>query len=200
MCSMKWFVVVAGFLAVMAVNFSTVRAADPKQSVAQGQVAEQKQSGEQKQPQDQDRWRFTFHNGEWWYWLPTNRWVFWRDHRWNDFNPKTYTAPVSSGTAETRQNGTTSRDGTNGSDIRPFYGHAQSTLDRRPLEANNEVGPFYGHALPNEVFGPCGVSAISGRFTVMPSIQSAIERQRWIIGNRLSAHRLRSVRRGVVTS
>ena len=39
------------------------------------------------------------------------------------------------------------------SDIRPFYGHAISNLDRRTLEANNEVGPFYGHALPSEVFG-----------------------------------------------
>ena len=38
-------------------------------------------------------WRYTFHNGEWWYWLPTSRWVYWRDNRWNAYDPKTYAYP-----------------------------------------------------------------------------------------------------------
>ena len=41
----------------------------------------------------------------------------------------------------------------NGSEIRPFYGHSVSDLDRRPLEANNETGPFYGRALPSDILG-----------------------------------------------
>ena len=94
------------------------------------------------------------HNGEWWYWLPAGRWVYWRDNRWNDYDPKTFTGPVSSGVVATSRAGSSqgSQAAAN-SDIRPFYGHAQSSLDRRPLEEDNEVGPFYGHALPSEVFG-----------------------------------------------
>ena len=51
-------------------------------------------------------------------------------------------------------------------DNRPFYGHALSDIDRRPLVRNEEVGPFYGHALPSEVLWPlaCAVGLIA-RFT-----------------------------------
>jgi hypothetical protein len=131
--------------AVIVLGFSVVQAAEQKQA------DDQKQTTDQKQSQGQDQWRYTFHNGEWWYWLPTNRWVYWRDSRWNAYDPKTFTYPNASGVVAT---GSTygSRAATD-SDIRPFYGHALSGLDRRPLETNNEVGPFYGHALPSEVFG-----------------------------------------------
>jgi hypothetical protein len=141
-------VVVASFLAVRALGLSAVQAAEQKQA------ADQKQTTTQKPGQGQDQWRYTFHNGEWWYWLPASRWVYWRDNRWNDYNPKTFVFLNSSGVLATNQTGSNYGSRTaNDSDIRPFYGHAQSDLDRRPLEANNEVGPFYGHALPNEVFG-----------------------------------------------
>jgi hypothetical protein len=155
MRSMRRLVVVASFLALAGLGLSAVLAADSKQSAGQGQVVQQKQSDHQKQGPTQDRWRYTFHNGEWWYWLPTDRWVYWRNDRWNDYDPKAYTAPVSPGGSVASRTGST--DGSravNDSDIRPFYGHAVSNLDRRTLEENNEVGPFYGHALPSEVFGP----------------------------------------------
>ncbi len=31
-----------------------------------------------------DAWRYKQHNGQWWYWLPSNRWVVWTDGRWMD--------------------------------------------------------------------------------------------------------------------
>jgi hypothetical protein len=112
------------------------------------------QAAEQRAKQDQDQWRYTFHNGEWWYWLPANRWVYWRDSRWNDYDPQTFT--YSSGVRIMPAGQITSSNGAqtelNG-DIRPYYGHAEAGLDRRPLERNGEVGPFYGHTLPSEVFG-----------------------------------------------
>jgi hypothetical protein len=147
--------VVAGLLVVVAVDVSAVRAADQTQPAVQGKATQQKQASDQKQAPAQDQWRYTLHKGEWWYWLPASRWVYWRDSRWNNYDPKTFIAPSSSALVATGRTGST--DGSpavSNSDIRPFYGHAGSNLDRRPLEPNNEVGPFYGHALPNEVFGP----------------------------------------------
>ncbi len=132
--------VVASLFAVANIGFSATQAA------------------EQQPAQRQDQWRYTFHNGEWWYWLPAGRWVYWRDNRWNDFNPKAYIAPKSPGPATASGGGSSvanrSAAAPAASDTRPFYGHALSSLDRRPLEEDSEVGPFYGHALPTEVFGP----------------------------------------------
>ena len=92
------------------------------------------------------------HNGEWWYWLPENRWVFCRDNAWNNYNPKTCTSRNSSGGIATNFAGSGNSSG-DASDVRLFYGHAISNLDRRPVETDNEVGPFYGHVLPSEILG-----------------------------------------------
>ena len=157
MLSMTRFAIVASILAIGQLGLSAVSVAD--------------QTTKQGQPQ----WRYTFHNGEWWYWLPTARWVYWRDNQWNDYNPQTYTSirssrfipagrtvvqadnvviPNSGAVIPNSSAGSTGgSEAAANSDIRPFYGHSQSTLDRRTLDENGEVGPFYGHALPNEVFG-----------------------------------------------
>ena len=128
------FLLVVNVLACMEFCLSTAQAAEPAQT------------------KNQNQWRYVLHNGEWWYWLPENRWVYWRDNKWNDYNRQTYTSPNSSGgiAANLAVSGNRAVDA---SDIRPFYGHALSNLDRRPVEADNEVGPFYGHVLPSEIFG-----------------------------------------------
>ena len=148
-------VAVASFLAVSAFAFSTVQAADQKPAASQKQTTTQKLTTNQRQSQRQDRWRYTFYNGEWWYWLPTNKWVYRRGSRWNAYDPKTFTYPSLPGPVASNSYGSTYRtQGVRDLDNRPFYGHALSALDRRPLETNEEVGPFYGHALPSEFFGP----------------------------------------------
>jgi hypothetical protein len=134
MRSVIQFVLMAGVFALTEIGLSSAYAA------------------EQEQPKSQNQWRYVMHNGEWWYWMPDNRWVYWRDNKWNNYNSQTYLANkarliygADSGSRNVNQ-------ARSDSDIRPFYGHAQSNLDRRPLESE-EVGPFYGHTLPNEVFG-----------------------------------------------
>lgn len=41
-----------------------------------------------------NQWRFRYHRGTWWYWLPSSRWVYWRNGTWIDFDPATYVPPV----------------------------------------------------------------------------------------------------------
>ncbi len=160
-------------LIAAAVVFAVAEMGLPAAQAAE-QKAKQEQSAKQD-TQDQQQWRFTFHNGEWWYWLPTNQWVYWRNNRWNDYDPQTFIANSAASVVPTGRISSTDAGQANlNSDIRPFYGHSQSQLDRRPLEENGEVGPFYGHALPSEVFGPGRVRAASGPITVTLSLPRAI--------------------------
>ncbi len=145
-------IVAAGVFSVLGLGILAAQAAEQKPSSEQAQVAGQKSAASQSQAQE--RWRYKYYNGEWWYWLPANRWVYWRGTRWNNYDPKTFTRPRSvvvspNGPGVAGYAGPTIGD----SDVRPFYGHAESALDRRVLTPNAEVGPFYGHALPSEVFG-----------------------------------------------
>jgi len=39
-----------------------------------------------------DRWRFKQHQGLWWYWLPTNQWVYRVNDRWVPYEPESYAA------------------------------------------------------------------------------------------------------------
>lgn len=34
-------------------------------------------------------WRYRQHRGAWWYWLPSNRWVYWSNGAWVDYVPGT---------------------------------------------------------------------------------------------------------------
>ncbi len=34
-----------------------------------------------------DRSRYRWHQGRWWYWLPSERWVFWSKDHWEDYLP-----------------------------------------------------------------------------------------------------------------
>ena len=37
-----------------------------------------------------NRWRYSFHNGHWWYYRDGGRWAYWNGHEWRDFEPKRY--------------------------------------------------------------------------------------------------------------
>ena len=36
---------------------------------------------------DDIQWRYKYYNGVWWYWLPENRWMYWSNNAWQDYNP-----------------------------------------------------------------------------------------------------------------
>jgi hypothetical protein len=38
-------------------------------------------------PQSSESWRYRRHNGQWWYWLPSEKWVYWTGDRWNAYEP-----------------------------------------------------------------------------------------------------------------
>lgn len=37
-----------------------------------------------------NRWRYSFHNGHWWYYRDGNRWAYWNGAGWRDYEPKSY--------------------------------------------------------------------------------------------------------------
>jgi hypothetical protein len=41
-----------------------------------------------------ENWRFRNYNGTWWYWMPSNRWVYWSNGAWVDFVPTTQPSTV----------------------------------------------------------------------------------------------------------
>ncbi len=158
---------VVNILALLELGVSAAQAADKAAD----------KTADKPQAQSQNQWRFTFHNGEWWYWLPENHWVYWRNNKWNDYNPRTFTSINSSGLMPAgRSAWNYGSQAVTDSDNRPFYGHSLSTLDRRPLEENEETGPFYGHALPSEVFGPCAQAARTVHSTVRHFILLSLAR------------------------
>ena len=38
-------------------------------------------------PSTGESWRFRWHQGQWWYWQPSNRWVYWSNDQWNSYEP-----------------------------------------------------------------------------------------------------------------
>jgi hypothetical protein len=55
----------------------------PDSAAATGQTAgAEKSQGE--------TWRYRKHQGLWWYWLPSNKWVYWTDGRWVPYEPQSY--------------------------------------------------------------------------------------------------------------
>jgi hypothetical protein len=135
MRSLTCLVIVAGALAVAGFAFATVQAA------------------EQRAAPSQDPSRYTFHNGEWWYWLPAGRWVYWRNDQWNNYDPKTFTYNNSAAVATDALPSGSANGAMPDADTYPFYGRVVADPDRRSLQPNSEVGPFYGRVLPNEFIG-----------------------------------------------
>lgn len=40
------------------------------------------------------KWRYKWHNGQWWYWSPDERWMIWDRNSWTIYDPATYQAPA----------------------------------------------------------------------------------------------------------
>jgi hypothetical protein len=37
-----------------------------------------------------DKWRYKQHLGLWWYWLPSNSWVYWHDGKWMPYDADSF--------------------------------------------------------------------------------------------------------------
>lgn len=37
-----------------------------------------------------NRWRYSFHNGHWWYYRDAGRWAYWTGLKWLDYQPNSY--------------------------------------------------------------------------------------------------------------
>jgi hypothetical protein len=48
------------------------------------------QPGMNQQSAAGDSWRFQRYNNEWWYWMPGNYWMFYRDNNWSRYDPNTF--------------------------------------------------------------------------------------------------------------
>ncbi len=40
------------------------------------------------------KWRYKWHNGQWWYWSPDERWMIWDKNSWSVYDAATYQAPA----------------------------------------------------------------------------------------------------------
>ena len=145
----------AGFLLVAGMVLSVGPAAAPHATAA-----------EAKATSGADAWRFVWFQGRWWYWLPDNRWVYWQNDCWNRYpcvvtvqtrSSREPAGPVTgAGTGQTMAGG----GGTSGTrdEVRPFYGHAESSILYGSSDGQDEIGPFYGRTVPRRSVGFGGSS------------------------------------------
>lgn len=105
-----------------------------------------------KKAEDANSWRYVWHNQQWWYWLPENRWVFWQVNRWNDYVAPAVTSAVVQAQAVTSAADCREIASRDPDETGPFYGHAQSGFFN-VTSSQDEIGPFYGHAMSHGVFG-----------------------------------------------
>jgi hypothetical protein len=65
-------------------------ARDSRQEMRQDLRNERREERQANRDNDPNRWRFVLHNGEWWYWMPDNYWMYYRNNNWTRFDPYAY--------------------------------------------------------------------------------------------------------------
>lgn len=86
-----------------------------------------------------DQWRFRWHNNNWWYWTPENRWVYRNGNEWTNYEPAVTAVP----------------------DIRyssqPAFGYYQSSPNGyypAPYRYSTGYGGYYAPAYQGGYYGP----------------------------------------------
>ncbi len=77
-----------GLVAVARANAeepATPQPAEPAPSAASADS-----QTDQTPTQGGEKWRYRQHQGMWWYWLPSEKWVYWSDGKWVNYDPETY--------------------------------------------------------------------------------------------------------------
>ena len=81
-------------LAALKAQVGKLEQAAAKRQAAQGQAA-QDQAGSKAVPAvavSDNHWRFKYHQGRWWYWMPEEHWVYWSSSRWVRYSRPTAAA------------------------------------------------------------------------------------------------------------
>lgn len=115
-------------------------------------------AAEQKQAQNPEMWRYTFHNGQWWYWLPEARWVYWQNNRWNNYTPPANRlaarVPANTDACNIIASTPCILCGFEAAQSQPGYARtilgvpnlADAQLSAMDYDESSDVGPFYGHS------------------------------------------------------
>src|SRR6185312_12325014 len=45
-------------------------------------------------PAKSDAWRYAYHQGRWWYWQPSNSWVYYQDRRWIAYDARSAASAI----------------------------------------------------------------------------------------------------------
>jgi hypothetical protein len=79
--------------------------------------------------QSGDQWRYRWHNNNWWYWTPENRWVYRNGNEWTNYEPAVTAVPDASYSSQ------------------PAYGYYQSSPNgyySAPYRYSTGYGGYYG--------------------------------------------------------
>lgn len=81
--------IIVGF----ATSVSAAQAADAESaSLAQATKLNERAAVQSNASPPGESWRYRRHNGQWWYWLPSEKWVVWTGDRWTAYKAQTYSA------------------------------------------------------------------------------------------------------------
>lgn len=99
---------------------------------------------------DDKSWRYRWHNGRWWYWMPNRSWVIWDGNQWlnqADFNAQyqaRYTGPRFRGYSQPYYNDGRYSTGYRGN-YQPYYNGYRGNYYGPGYNNNNYYGPGYGN-------------------------------------------------------
>ncbi|MHB8899248.1 MAG: hypothetical protein ACYC6Y_10925 [Thermoguttaceae bacterium] len=93
-----------------------------------------------------DQWRYRWHNNNWWYWTPANRWVYRNGDEWVNYEPTVAAVPAVGYTSQrayyqSSPNGYYTRPYTTG--YRGYYGSAYQGGSYGPAYQGGYYGPAY---------------------------------------------------------
>lgn len=145
-------ILVLGTLLVAGLDRSppAARAADAKTAAPAPAAPPDANRAESKLPANSNAWRYVRHGGQWWYWLPEKRWIYWQGDRWNNYVEAT--AAVNDASPSPQAGRPVRLAIGDRDEVQPYYEHAQSRPYGGPSR-QEEIGPYYGNALPRDVFG-----------------------------------------------
>ncbi len=116
-----------------------------------------------------ERWRYRYHQGRWWYWLPAERWVVWDGNEWEAYHPFVI-VPESSATWNDHSSGTgLDWSGFEKLDLSDLMPDGTNSLKHR------DHSSYAGTSAP--ISEP--VSALDRARSMVLSPQAVLERSRW---------------------